>query len=86
MEEKKKQQRGKMLLLASDIKRGKSIWKRPSERSKRRLRNFEERNDCQLSRYGGYRSMTDAGFWGGGGGGRAGVILIVLHLVYYSYV
>ena len=31
------------------------------EQSKRRLRNYAERNDCQLSRYGDNRSMTQKG-------------------------
>ena len=61
MEEKRGIAKGKMLLLASDIKRGKAIWKRSGEQSKRRLRNYGERNDCQLSRYGDYRSMTHKG-------------------------
>ena len=31
------------------------------EQSKRRLRNYAERNDCQLSRCGDYGSMTQKG-------------------------
>ena len=31
------------------------------EQSKGRLRNYAERNDCQLSRYGDYRSMMQKG-------------------------
>ena len=41
------------------------------EQSKRRLRNCAERNECQLSRNGDYRSLKQMGGWeGGGGGGR----------------
>ena len=44
------------------------------EQSKRRLRNYAERTDCQLSRNGDYRRMTQKGGWerGGGGGGGGG--------------
>ena len=72
VEEKRGIAEGKMLLLASDIKRGKVIWKISGEKSKRRLRNYAERNDCQLSRYGDYRSRTQDEKRGGGGGGGRG--------------
>ena len=34
---------------------------REGEQSKRLLRNYAQRNDCQLSRYGDYWSMTQKG-------------------------
>ena len=43
--------------------------KKSGEQSKRRLRNYAERNNCQLSRYGDYRSETQKGGLGEGGGG-----------------
>ena len=33
------------------------------------MRNYAERNDCQLSRYGDFRSETEGEGGGGGGGG-----------------
>ena len=51
--------------------------KKSGEQSKRRLKNFAERNDSQLSRYGDYRSMTQKGGWEEGRGRN----LMIPHLV-----
>ena len=74
MEEKRGVTERKMWRFSSDTKRGQAFWKRSRDEVKhnRRLRNYAERNDCRLSRYGDFRSGTEG----------EGVILFVPYLVH----